>query len=65
MNEGYEKLKNLVLSYLGVNNDNNQSSSSKNQSNSIPVQRQFSNLLQSRSRTIDEFNKEIDHHPDG
>jgi hypothetical protein len=59
----------LVLNYLGVNNNSgdeksneNHSRSKNNQSgtNNNYMHRQFSNMLPSRSRTIEEFNKELE-----
>lgn len=55
INEGYENLRNLVLNYLGVANQDQKDS--MNQQN-LQIQRQLSMLQSSRLKTNDDFKRD-------
>lgn len=58
---GYENLRNLVLNYLGVaNQEQQQSAQEYQQSQNINIQKQLSTLQSSRPKT-NETNKEKDY----
>ncbi len=63
INEGYENLRNLVLNYLGVaNQEQRQSAQEYQQSQSLNIQRQLSTLASSRPKTdeMNALNKDFD-----